>query len=408
MGDALARSTELFQSHDWDDMDLEAMRLDAMLESGEFVIRTLRDPAEAREEWLALQDNAFGTLFTSHEWLASWFAHVGRTRGIEALIVVGDIDGRPAFLLPLAIMPAAKGLLRVGRFLGDFHGNQNSGLWRKDILAGIHGHSLHKALVKVGREHGIDLFDLKYVPAEIDGRIHPLVDRHAIESLNAIHALTLESDFETVYRNRRSSSARKKLRVKEKRLGELGALACRKASDPETALHFLETLVAQRSARRASQGIPNVFEPADVRAFLADQLVSSLSEGSQRVTIHALEAGGRIRATYICGMQFGRYHAYTNSIDEDVAACSPGDVLLNHVIADACRQGATSFDFGLGAERYKTAWADKEILMDVEIPVTRKGRLAQGAIRQLRRLKRHVRNTPALWWMVRALRRIRG
>jgi CelD/BcsL family acetyltransferase involved in cellulose biosynthesis len=389
-------------------MDLEAMRLDAMLESGEFVIRTLRDPAEAREEWLALQDNAFGTLFTSHEWLASWFTHVGRTRGIEALIVVGDIDGRPAFLLPLAIMPAAKGLLRVGRFLGDFHGNQNSGLWRKDILAGIHGHSLHKALVKVGREHGIDLFDLKYVPAEIDGRIHPLVDRHAIESLNAIHALTLESDFETVYRNRRSSSARKKLRVKEKRLGELGALACRKASDPETALHFLETLVAQRSARRANQGIPNVFEPADVRAFLADQLVSSLSEGSQRVTIHALEAGGRIRATYICGMQFGRYHAYTNSIDEDVAACSPGDVLLNHVIADACRQGATSFDFGLGAERYKTAWADKEILMDVEIPVTRKGRLAQGAIRQLRRLKRHVRNTPALWQMVRVLRRIRG
>lgn len=408
MGDALARSTELFQSHDWDDMDLEAMRLDAMLESGEFVIRTLRDPAEAREEWLALQDNAFGTLFTSHEWLASWFAHVGRTRGIEALIVVGDIDGRPAFLLPLAIMPAAKGLLRVGRFLGDFHGNQNSGLWRKDILAGIHGHSLHKALVKVGREHGIDLFDLKYVPAEIDGRIHPLVDRHAIESLNAIHALALESDFETVYRNRRSSSARKKLRVKEKRLGELGALSCRKASDPETALHFLETLVSQRSARRASQGIPNVFEPADVRAFLADQLVSSLSEGSQRVTIHALEAGGRIRATYICGMQFGRYHAYTNSIDEDVAACSPGDVLLNHVIADACRQGAASFDFGLGAERYKTAWADKEILMDVEIPVTRKGRLAQGAIRQLRRLKRHVRNTPALWQMVRALRRIRG
>jgi CelD/BcsL family acetyltransferase involved in cellulose biosynthesis len=408
MGNALARSTDLFQSHDWDDMDLEAMRLDAMLENGEFVIRTLRDPADARSEWLALQDNSFGTMFTSHEWLSSWFSHVARARGIEALIVVGDIDGQPAFLLPLAIMPAARGLLRVGRFLGDFHGNQNSGLWRKDILAGIHGQSLHKALLKVGREHGIDLFDLKYVPAEIDGRIHPLVDRHAIESLNAVHALPLEPDFETLYRNRRSSSARKKLRTKEKKLAETGALSCRKAGDAETALHFLDTLVAQRSARQASQGIPNVFEPADVRAFLSDQLLASLREGDNRVTIHALEAGGRIRATYLCGMQFGRYHAYTNSIDEDVAACSPGDILLNHVIADACRSGAESFDFGLGAERYKTAWADKEVLMDVKIPVTTKGHAAQEAIRHLRQIKRRIRNTPALWSIVRALRKLRA
>ena len=81
MSDALARSTELFRFHDWEEMDLEAMRLDAMLESGEFIIRTASDPAEVETEWRALETNAFGTLFTTYDWLSSWYRLVGRPRG---------------------------------------------------------------------------------------------------------------------------------------------------------------------------------------------------------------------------------------------------------------------------------------------------------------------------------------
>lgn len=408
MGNAMIRSVGLFRSDDWDTMDMEAMRLDAMLENGEFAVHTHRDPADAACAWRHLEENAFGTLFTSYEWLASWYEHVGRNRGIEAVIVVGEIDGEPAFLLPLAVMKSCGGALRLGRFLGDFHGNQNSGLWRRDVFAGIHGKSLRKTLLRIGREHDIDLFDLKYVPATLDERVHPLIDRHATESLNAVHAFALQPDFEALYKERRSASARKKLRVKEKKLSELGGLVWRKAADEETALHFLDTLIAQRSARQASQGIPNVFEPADVRGFLADQLRGAIRDHSEHVTIHALEAGGRVRATYLCGVQYGRYHAYTNSIDEDVAVHSPGDVLLNHVIADACRLGAHTFDFGLGAERYKTAWADKEVLMDVKIPVTLKGRLAQRGIKHVRNFKRRIRSTPALWQVVRGMRKLKG
>lgn len=404
----MVRPVGLLQSNDWDQMDLQAMRLDAMLENGEFTVRALHDPAEAACAWRRLEENAFGTLFTSYDWLASWYNHVGRSRGIEPIIVLGEVDGEPGFLLPLAVMKIFGGALRLGRFLGDFHGNQNSGLWRRDVFAGIHGKSLRRALLRIGREHRIDLFDLKYIPATLDERVHPLIDLRATESLNAVHAFPLKTNFDALYKERRSSSARKKLRVKEKKLAELGGLAWRKAADRETALHFLDTLVAQRSARQATHGIPNVFEPADVRGFLADQLTGAIRDRSEHVTIHALEAGGQIRATYLCGMQYGRYHAYTNSIDEDVAACSPGDILLNHVIADACRLGAHTFDFGLGAERYKTAWADKEVLMDVAIPVTVKGHIAQNGVKQVRALKRRIRSSPKLWQAVRMLRKLKG
>ncbi|MCA1297200.1 GNAT family N-acetyltransferase [Stappia indica] len=382
------------------------MRIDAMLESGDFAIRAANDPAEVEVEWRALQENAFGTLFTSYDWLSSWQHHVGRARGIEALIVVGTIEGKPAFLLPLGLMRAAGGTLTIARFLADFHGNQNSGLWRRDILAGIHGRTLRKALISIGRRHGIDLFDLKYVPAEINGRVHPLVDQASIESLNAIHALPLIPDFDTLYKARRSSSARKKLRTKEKKLGEIGPVRIERARDAATALSFLDTLIAQRGARQESSGIPNVFEPEDVRAFLSEQLTKALDDGSDSFMIHALIVGDAVKATYLSGLQFDRFHAYTNSISEDVAACSPGDILLNHVVAEACALGAATFDFGLGAERYKTAWADKEVLMDIEIPVTFKGRCAEMSVRALRNSKRYIRNSPRLWAIVRRLRRL--
>jgi CelD/BcsL family acetyltransferase involved in cellulose biosynthesis len=408
MSDALARSTELFRFHNWQEMDLEAMRLDAMLESGEFIIRTASDPAEVEAEWRALETNAFGTLFTTYDWLSSWYRLVGRPRGYRALIVVGEIDGEPAFLLPLALTRKAKGLLTIGRFLGDFHGNQNSGLWRKDILAGIHMHSLHKALVELGYTHGIDLFDLKYIPATIDERIHPLIDQHAIESLNSVHSFALEPAFEKVYRTRRSGSARKKLRAKERKLAETGEVRIERARDAATAIRFLDALVEQRSARQASHGIPNVFHHADAHAFLQDQLLQAMEEGSDRFMIHALLVDGVVRATYLSGLRFERFHAYTNSICDSIASHSPGDLLLNAVIADACALGASSFDFGLGAERYKTAWADKELLMDVEVPVSLRGKMASAAIQQLRQIKRRVRSSPKLWALVRRIRKLKA
>lgn len=391
-----------------EELDLDAMRLDGMLETGEFSIRTESDPHRVADIWRTLQENAFGTLFTSYEWLSSWHDHVGRARGIEALIVVGEVNGVPAFLLPLSITRKAGGNLRICRFLGDFHGNQNSGLWRRDILAGIHLRSLRKVLLRVAALHRIDLFDLKYVPHVIDERIHPLICPHAIESLNAVHAFPLEADFNKVYKARRSSSARKKLRTKERKLSETGKVRFRRASDPATALHFLETLIAQRGMRQASNGIPNVFDAPDMRAFLTEQLVRSIEARDDRCMIYGLEVDGEVRATYLCGMQYDRFHAYTNSICEDAGIYSPGDLLLLRVVEDACRLGASSFDFGLGAERYKTSWADREPLMDVALPVTARGRAALFAIRRIRALRRTIRNTPALWSLVRRMRRLRA
>ena len=46
--------------------------------------------------------------------------------------------------------------------------------------------------------------------------------------------------------------------------------------------------------------------------------------------------------------------------------------------------------------------------MDVEIPVTLTGHLAQRGIKQVRNLKRQIRNTPALWQVVRAMRKLKG
>jgi len=406
MPGGLVKAMNLVQSRESEDVDMSAMRLDAMLETGEFTLEATSCPDEVREAWLALQGGGHCTLFTSYEWLSSWYRFVARARGIEALIVVGRIDDEPIFLLPLMITRRAGGLLTVGRFLGDCHGNQNSGLWRCDVLAGINGPSVREALIALGRERGIDLFDLKYIPATLVERAHPLVGACATESLNCVHTFPITGDFDTVYRTRRSASARKKLRTKERKLAQEGQVDFVQARDAETAHRFLDALIAQRSAREATQGIPNVFRSDDLQAFLRDQLDTALAAGSERMMIYALTVDGRICATYLCGLRFGRFHAYTNSIDEAFATFSPGDLLLSRVIEDACVRGAEVFDFGLGAERYKTAWAEKETLMDVEIPVSLLGLGARTGVQRIRRTKRTIRNSPVLWSLVRRLRRL--
>src|SRR5690606_18177680 len=148
--------------------------------------------------------------------------------------------------------------------------------------------------------------------------------------------------------------ARKKLRSKERKLAESGAIAVVTATDEATARALLDTLIRQRSDRAAATGIPTAFDDPAVRAFLTDRLVRATLAGDTAFTIHALEVGGIVRATYVGGLRDGRYYAYSNSIaDDELSSLSPGDILLKHLIERMCDAGATCFDFGLGAERYK-------------------------------------------------------
>nr|WP_246270731.1 GNAT family N-acetyltransferase [Hongsoonwoonella zoysiae] len=221
--------------------------------------------------------------------------------------------------------------------------------------------------------------------------------------------MALEAEFEALYRKCRSSSARKKLNAKERKLGEAPGFRVFRSQDGQTAAYLLDAMIAQRSARAASSGIPNAFAGTAPRDFLLSLLLASIEDGSDRFTIYALEAEGRVRATYLGGVHGNCYYAYANSIaEDDFAKFSPGDVLLKTLIREMCEAGMERFDFGVGAERYKAAWAQAEPLSDIVIALTTRGRIYSVAANAKTALKRTIREDPHLWSLVRRARALRA
>jgi CelD/BcsL family acetyltransferase involved in cellulose biosynthesis len=138
-------------------------------------------------------------------------------------------------------------------------------------------------------------------------------------------------------------------------------------------------------------------------AFLDRAATRGLSEGRAAIELHALCVGGRIVATYGALRHGAGLHAMFNSFDSDaqIARCSPGDLLLHRMLADAHSRGITGFDLGIGEARYKASVCDTIVpLFDSIIPVTPLGRIG-GALAALRlTVKRRVKRSPRIWSLI--------
>jgi CelD/BcsL family acetyltransferase involved in cellulose biosynthesis len=124
--------------------------------------------------------------------------------------------------------------------------------------------------------------------------------------------------------------------------------------------------------------------------------------------LHALSVGGRIVAAYAGVVRGARFSAMINSfdMDEEIARSSPGDLLLHALMRNLVGRGMTAFDLGAGEARYKNAVCDETIeLCDVIAPISAQGALAAPLFSAFLRLKRRVKQTPAL---SRAYYRLRG
>ncbi|MXN67305.1 GNAT family N-acetyltransferase [Stappia sp. GBMRC 2046] len=370
-------------------------------------VHCFRTVEEAENAWRLLESVSVGCLYNTFDWLSSFQANIGEKKCVTPLFVVIADAGGPVAGFALGLEGHYG--MRIARPLGYGFGNQNTGLWRPDAMDTRTGSLLLGAMKEEAAKLGADCLDLRDMAHSIDGRPNPISAKAQPQSFTPIFAMALEADFEALYRKHRSSSARKKLNAKERKLGEMNGFRISLARDEDTALRFLDCMIAQRSARAASSGIPNAFAGYAARDFLRSLLLASIADGSKRFTIHALEAEGKVRATYLGGMRGNCFYAYANSIaEDDFLKFSPGDVLLKALVREMCEAGLERFDFGLGAERYKTAWAQAESLSDIVIPLSIRGRLYSASTRAKTALKRVIRDNPRAWSLVRRARALRA
>jgi CelD/BcsL family acetyltransferase involved in cellulose biosynthesis len=367
-----------------------------------FKVEAVRDLAAVESLWRGLEADGVASPYQRFDWQRAYIETMRDSAGFEPCVVlVRDATGRPCLLLPLGI--ARRHGLSVASPIGGKHANYHLPLMGSPLPSPS---GLRALLRDAGRSLGIDAYAFASLPLAWNGLANPLAEGGRPSPSNG-YRLTLDSDGESTLQRALSKDARKKLRQKDKKLRELGAVSHRVARTPEDLDAILSAFLAQKRERFREMGIPNPFEDGSTQSFLRAACLAGLDQGRPAIELHALMIGERALAVFGGAIDAARCCGMFTSFDPgpEIARSSPGELLMLDVIRHQCRQGRRVFDLGVGEARYKNSLCDEvEALVDVTLPVTARGHLYAATLAGYLGLKRTVKQTPWLWQLFTRLR----
>jgi CelD/BcsL family acetyltransferase involved in cellulose biosynthesis len=370
-----------------------------------YEVEAVAELAALEPLWRELETSGVASPYQRYDWVKAYAEATAVSEGFRPrILVVRDALRRPCLLLPLGI--ARRHGLAIAAPLGGKHANYHLPV----IGAGAPSPAeLRRLLRDAGRRLGLDAYVFGNCPLAWRGVPNPLAEAGSPSPSNG-YRLRLEPDCEAALKRAFGSETRKKLRKKEKRLGELGPVTHLVARSEAEVDRILAAFHAQKRARFRELGIANPFEDAAAQHFVRAAALAGLGHGHPAIELHALLAGDRVVATFGAAVDAARCCGMFNSFDTDpeIARSSPGELLTINVIRAYCRSGRTMFDLGVGEARYKNSVCDEtEELVDLMLPVTARGRLYAAGLDGVQRLKRFVKQTPWAWGLVGVLRRAR-
>jgi CelD/BcsL family acetyltransferase involved in cellulose biosynthesis len=148
------------------------------------------------------------------------------------------------------------------------------------------------------------------------------------------------------------------LRTARHRAERMGSLGFEQA-DADSLPPMLAALERLHAARWSERGQAGVLADARVQAWHRE--ATALLQAAGLLRLHALRLRGEPAAVLYCLADppwhpQRRCYYYIGGFEPRFAACSPGSLLIAHVIAQARQEGITAFDFLRGAEAYKYRW----------------------------------------------------
>jgi CelD/BcsL family acetyltransferase involved in cellulose biosynthesis len=364
------------------------------------------DPAAIEGLWRAFQDEAICSPYQRFDWFHAFAETLAQEQGfVVRVLVLRDEGGHPLMLLPLALRRARA--VKLASFIGGKQANFNLPIAASGLSSILGRDELRRLLVEAGRPLGADAFAFLNQPLAWRGEPNALASLGGLPSANEGFKLSLEADAERTLGRTFRGETRKKMRKKLRLLSEIGEVKFRQARRPADVEEILEAFFRQKRRRFQELGIDNPFEGA-MQSFIRRASLAGLDAGRPAIELYALSVGERIVATFggtgdawrLCGM----FNSFDNS--EDVTRCSPGELLLSHVIRRQCELGRQVFDLGVGEARYKTSLCDEvEELVDVFLPITTRGAIYAALVQHLVVVKRLVKRTP---WALRAAAGLRA
>jgi CelD/BcsL family acetyltransferase involved in cellulose biosynthesis len=222
------------------------------------------------------------------------------------------------------------------------------------------------------------------------------------------HMAALGGSWEEFYSARRSASTRRRDRNKRRRLAKIGDVRLVTAEGSDEIGATLEALFAQKSRQLAAMGVANIFADAGTRAFFLD--VATDPRNRDLVHVSSLQVAGCPAAVNLGLVHRGTYaHVLVSHDSGETARFGAGTAHLHELMAYAIARGCHTFDFTIGDEPYKREWSDRSVaLYDYRSAVTARGLLATAPAALVARMKRMVKQNPALWRLAVSVRALRA
>jgi CelD/BcsL family acetyltransferase involved in cellulose biosynthesis len=371
------------------------------------------DLGAVETEWRRFERIAACTAFQTFDWLSTWQRHIGGRSGAVPLIVIGTYaDGGMAFIWPFAIEAHAGG--RRFCWLGQDLCDYTAPLLAHDFSQRITADGFRTLWQEFRRRVALDprlrhdWIQLQKMPHKVGTQSNPFTYLGVSAHPSGAHLTQLGSDWEKFYLEKRSSATRRHDRAKRRHLSKFGEISFVTGVDVADMRAMVETLLQQKTRWLVRRGAFNVFGRPGYKEFFLD--LGANPNASALVHVSRIEIGGVFAAVNF-GLMFGDtyYHVVSSYEERKLAPYGPGSLHLRELLAYAINRGLRCFDFTIGDEPYKLEWSDTHLeLCDFIAAVTWRGK-ATGAVAKLRgNLKRFLKQTPAAWRLVCAVRSTLG
>jgi CelD/BcsL family acetyltransferase involved in cellulose biosynthesis len=335
------------------------------------------------DEWRDLAEPS-GNAFVTPEWLRSWWKH--RPSSTSAVIAVARrADGSLAGLTPLSLDFSRRP--RMIRFAGASFGDRF-----EPVAAEGERSAVARAAMAALRESGLDRYTLVLNHVEPASEWLAELRRRSTDRA-AVFQQRAEQPYIDLtgldwegYLASRSSSFRKKLRQRDRKLFEAHDARVRTATDAtlEADLDHFFSLHESRWQGGSALDSPGAKE------FLREFATAAQRRGWLRLRL--LEVDSVPVATFL-GWRLGpTYTFYQSGFDPSWSELSVGIVLLTRTIEAAIDEGASEFDMLLGTEDYKRRFqnSSREVQTVVLPRVVAPARLVVAAEATARGIGRRV------------------
>lgn len=298
---------------------------------------TSADRAEAlRSEWNNLWERCpHATPFQTPEWQLAWWNAFGADKKLWLVLLRDQVTKRLVALLPAMILPGENKLMFIGAAVSD----------ELDMLAELElAHPAARTFLSQVRNarHRWSHCELA-----------PLPESSPLRQGATVHDVMPVVDLSQPL----SVNMRRNLRQYRRRAEKIGTVDFESASERNFDELF-DALVDLHCARWHRQNQPGVLCESTVRKFHTRAARALLRRGIARVLV--LRVNGRIVAGFYGFLCRGQMRSYIGGFDPDLSQLSPGTLIIGHAMEQARREGARTFSFLRGAERYKYLWGAKD------------------------------------------------